>query len=325
MNYEIIGIGGPILDQLLRVPEIYLASAVPGKKGGMEPVTFDVLERIVTGSGSDALIVPGGSARNTLHGLSRFGERCALIGMVGGDPRGLLYRKLLQDQGIHSLLLESQTPTAIVLSLVTPDGERTMRTFQGASVEMRGSHLNPELFKGVKLVHLEGYTLFNEDLTETAMRLAQEAGAKVSFDLASFEIANRFKEHILYLLDTYVDLIFCNEMEAKSLLGLEEEKACEALAEICEVGVVLMGPKGCWVKRGRHKLHCPAYPVEPIDTTGAGDLFTSGFLHGYMRKYPIDICAHYGAIAGRAVVQVMGPIIPHDAWDEIYRKLKREL
>lgn len=324
MKYEIIGVGGPILDQLLRVTDAYLET-VPGDKGGMEPVTYEELEKIVTMSGEKSFFVPGGSARNTLHGLSRFGEKCALVGMIGTDPRGETYRKLLEEQGIIPLLLESATPTAIVLSLVTPDGERTMRTFQGASVEIRGHHLNPEVFKGVKLVHLEGYTLFNEGFTEAAMHLAQEVGAKVSFDLASFEIARKYKDHILYLLDRYVDLIFCNEEEAAALLGQKEEEACDTLAGLCEVGTVLMGPKGCWVRRGEQKLHCPAYPVDPLDTTGAGDLFASGFLHGFMRHYPIDICAHYGAIAGRAVVQVMGPVIPHDAWEGIYQKLKREL
>jgi sugar/nucleoside kinase (ribokinase family) len=324
VNYEIIGIGGPILDQLVRVTDAYLES-LPGEKGGMEPISYEQLEKIVTGSGSESIFVPGGSTRNTLHGLARFGEKCALVGMIGKDQRGETYRDLLSQQGIFPLLIESKTPTAIVLSLVTPDGERTMRTFQGASVEIRGHHLDPRLFEGVKLVHLEGYTLYNGDLPETAMRLARKAGAKVSCDLASFEIVKAFRDHILYLLDRYVDLIFCNEEEAKALLGLDEEAACDKLAEICEVAVVLMGQKGCWVRKGSHKAHCPAYPVEPLDTTGAGDLFSSGFLHGYMRYYPMDICAHYGAIAGRAVVQVMGPVIPHDAWEEIYQKLKQEL
>jgi sugar/nucleoside kinase (ribokinase family) len=324
VKYEIIGIGGPILDQLVRVTDAYLET-VPGEKGGMEPVTYEQLERIVAASGSQSVFVPGGSARNTLHGLARFGEKCALVGMVGNDSRGEAYRKLLEEQGIVPLLLESPTPTAIVLSLVTPDGERTMRTFQGASVEIRGRHLDPRLFDGVKLVHLEGYALFNDDLVETAMRLAQEAGAKVSFDLASFEIVKAFRPHILYLLECYVDLIFCNEEEAKTLLGLKEEESCDRLAGLCEVAIVLMGRNGCWVRSGDQKMHCPAYPVEPLDTTGAGDLFSSGFLHGYMRGYPIEICAHYGAIAGRAVVEVMGPVIPHEAWEGIFQKLKREL
>lgn len=325
MNYEILGIGGPILDQVLQVSESYLAT-ISGKKGGMEPIDFEGLQQLILKSGSQPVSVPGGSTRNTLHGLARFGEKCALLGMVGKDAQGQKYRSLLKEQGILPLLIESETPTATVLSLVTPDGERTMRTFQGASIEIRGHHINPAVFKPPKLVHLEGYTLFNDTYTEACMRLAKEEKAKISFDLASFEIVNAYRDTILNLLEKYVDVIFANEEEAFALTGeKKEEAACDFLAEICDVGVVLMGPQGCWVKNKEQKLHCPAYPVQPLDTTGAGDLFASGFLHGYMRDYPMEICAHYGAIAGRAVVQVMGPVIPHEGWEAVYQQLKREL
>lgn len=323
MGYDILGIGGPILDQILSVSEEYLKT-LPGEKGGMEPIDFDTLEKIIAGSGAKPITVAGGSTRNTLHGLSRFGEKCALLGMIGRDERGKKYRKFLEEQAIVPLLLEGDLPTATVLALVTPDGERTMRTFQGASILIRGRHLDPTLFQQAKLVHLEGYTLFNQDLTETAARLAKEAKAKLSFDLASFEIVKSFRKHILFLLEHYVDIIFANQEEVFALTGEKnEEAACDLLGELCETAVVLMGQQGCWVKRGKEKLHCPAYPVRPLDTTGAGDLFASGFLHGYVRGYPMDICAHYGAIAGRAVVQVMGPIIPHEAWQEIYDQLKK--
>lgn len=325
MSYDILGIGAPILDQVMKVSDGYL-STLEGTKGGMMPVSFDSLQNIIAGGGGQVISVPGGCARNTLHGLSRFGERCALLGMVGLDERGKEYKKRLDEQSIHSLLVESSTPTAIVLSLVTPDGERTMRTFQGASTEMRGLHLDPKLFVCPKLVHLEGYTLYNEDLAESAMRLAKAHGAKVSFDLASFETVRRFKGHILYLLENYVDIVFANQEEISVLLGeRDEKKACSFLGGMCELSVVLMGPQGCWVNHEEALVHCPAYPVEPLDTTGAGDLFASGFLHGFMRGYPPHICAHYGAIAGRAVVQVMGPVIPHDSWEEIYKQLKSAL
>jgi sugar/nucleoside kinase (ribokinase family) len=324
MSFDILGIGGAVLDQLLRVSDSYL-STIPGKKGGMLPVDFETLERIIAGSGAEPVSVPGGSVRNTLHGLTRFGEKCALLGMVGRDASGKKYRTLLAQEAIVSLLIESDTPTAIALALVTPDGERTMRTYQGASKEIRGRHLDRQIFQQPKLVHLEAYSLFNEDLTDTAMRFAKEGGAKVSFDLSSFETVKTFKGQILYLLERYVDIVFANQEEVLALLGEKDEAAgCDFLAELCEIGIVFMGPKGCWVKQGGAKVHCPAYPVKPLDTTGAGDLFASGFLHGYMRGYPLDICAHFGATASRAVVQVMGPVIPHEAWEEIYRQLKHD-
>lgn len=322
-KYDILGIGGPILDQILQIPEDYLQH-VPGKKGGMEPVSLQLMDSIIHGSGRHPTVLLGGSARNTLHGLTRFGEKCALVGMVGRDARGEQYRKLLSAQDIVPLLIESDLPTATVLSLVTPDGERTMRTLQGASVHIQGKDLSPEIFSGVKLVHIEGYTLYNEGYTEEVMKLAKRAGAKVSFDLASFEIANRFSDHIKHLLRHYVDIIFANEEESMALTGTTEKAALEILGETTNIAVLLMGRKGCIVKEGSQIQKCPAYPVEPIDTTGAGDLFASGFLHAYLQGYPIEICAHYGAIAGRAVVQVIGAEIPHEKWVELFDELKNQ-
>lgn len=322
--YEVIGIGGPILDQILRVSETFLEDVAGGQKGGTVMVSYDELQRIIAESGENPVSILGGCARNIMHGMTRFGDACALLGMVGSGERGRLYRQLLAKQGIHSLLVDGSTPNAIVLSLVTPDGERSMRVFPGASAALRGEHLESSLFEGVRLVHLEGYMIFNEDLVESAMRLAQEKEAKVSFDLASFQIAGSYRDQIFKLLDSYVDIVFLNELEAEALTGEDEESTVDQLAELVELAIVTMGPRGCWVKRGDHKVHCPAYPIEPIDTTGAGDLFASGFLHAYLQGFPIDICAHYGAVAARAVVQTLGAEVSPAGWNEVYRKLKSD-
>ncbi len=324
MSCDIVGVGGAIFDQVIQVSDAFI-DKVPGRKGSMEPISYEDFQDLVEKSKAESTFVPGGCARNTLHGLARFGETCALLGMVGSDSVGKQFRTLLKEQGIQSLLLESSSPTAIVLSLVTPDGERTMRTFQGASTELRGHHLQEPCFEGAKIVYIEGYTLFNEDLTERAMVLAKEAGAKVAFDAANFQVVNRFKPHLLHLLETHIDILFANEEEALALTGKEGVEACDWMAKRCETAIVLMGPQGCFVRQGEEKKRCPAYPVQPLDTTGAGDLFASGFLHGYVRGYPLEICAHYGAISGRAVVQVIGPMIPHSAWEKIYLELRREL
>ncbi|MCB1181388.1 MAG: adenosine kinase [Chlamydiia bacterium] len=322
--HEILGIGGPILDLVLPVPHEYL-DIIPGKKWGMEPIDFSTLENIILASGATPIASLGGSARNTIQGMVRLGEKCAFLGMIGKDKTAKTYQSLLENEGIISLLLESETPSAIVLSIVTPDGERTMRTFQGASIEFRGRHLDPIYFSKTKLVHIEGYALYNEDLVESACRMAQEAGAKISFDLSSFEVVNVFKDKILYFLEEYIDIVFSNDDECMALWGESGEIACDHLANLCEVGLVLMGEKGAWVRKGGHKAHCPAYPVKPVDTTGAGDLFASGFLHAYLKGLSLEECAHYGAIAGRAVVQIMGAQISEEGWKAIYRKLNTPL
>jgi len=323
-RYDVLGIGGPIIDQILPVSHEYMES-IPGEIGGMMPVNYETLISIIQESGSKPIPVLGGSARNMINGMARLGERCAFCGKIGSDELSHFYTSSLKAKSIIPLLIHSSTPTAQVLALVTPDGQRTFRTFLGASMEMRGEDLDPAIFEHVRLVHIEGYALYNGDLVERAMSYAQKAGAKVSFDLASFEIARSFRETILSLLDQYVDIVFANELESKALTGFDEEEAAGYLGGLCEVGIVLMGPQGCWVRKGRTKVHCPAYPVQPLDTTGAGDLFASGFLHAYLQGFSIEECAHYGAIAGRAVVQVMGAEIPHEHWEDIYRQLKKQL
>lgn len=324
MTRKIIGIGGAILDQLLPVSEAYLAT-IPGEKGGMEPIDFASLQSIIEASGSKPISVLGGSSRNVLAGLARLGNCCALLGMVGSDKRGERYRKLLEKQGIESLLLEGDLPTGIVLSMVTPDGERTMRTFQGATTQLGGHDLNVDMFCGAQLVHVEGYALFNDELAEKAMYYAKKVGARISFDMASFEIVRANKEHINHLIDSYVDIVFANEDESRAFCQQEPIEAAKLLANRCETAVILMGEQGSIIGQGDKLIEAAAYRVDPVDTTGAGDLYTSGFVHGYLSGQSLESCAHFGAVLGRAVVQVMGPAIPEEFWGSLNAPLRREV
>lgn len=221
---------------------------------------------------------------------------------------------------IVPLYTQSTAPTAQVVCLITPDRERTLRSFLGASQEMKAEDLKPEQFENVKLVHIEGYSLLNESLTERAMELAKEAKAKISFDLASFEITQAYKDKIIYLLSHYVDILFANEAETKMLTGLSPEKGSDILKDICQTVIILQGSKGCWVARRETKFHHPAFSVQSIDTTGAGDLFASGFLHGYLSQSSLQECARFGSLIGAAAVQYLGAEIPAEKWEEIKKQ-----
>lgn len=313
---SILGIGAPTLDYILKVSESFLET-IPGPKTGMQPIELQTLLDILERAEEKAVLLPGGSACNALKGLVHLGWSCGLVGMLGKDPAGAFLKQQLEKEGIHLFLQESETPTSQVLVLVAPDGNRTFRTFTGAGLEIRPDQLNPLHFKDVKLVHVEGYGLPNRGYTEHAMAVAKMAGAQVSFDLASFEIVEVFRETILALLKEFVDIVFLNEKELYALLQLSPEEGCDALRSLCKTNVVLMGDSGCWVSNQKSKIFCPAYPVVPLDTTGAGDLFASGFLHGYLRNKPIEECARYGAMLGAAVVQVHGTHLPADVWDHL--------
>ena len=317
MACEVLGLGGVMIDNVLMVSHEFL-STIPGEKGGMERIDYPTLKEILARSGVAPAVVPGGCSANIMKGLACFGRKAGMLGKIGKDPMGKFYINAMNERDVSLVMIESETPTAQLLALVTPDGERTFRTFQGASVEMGKSDLKKEFFAGVRLLHVEGYSLFNGDLAESAMKMAKEMGCKISFDLASFEIVRAFKPTIMHLLQNYIDIIFCNEFEARELTGLSEEKTSDFLAKLCEVSVVCMGKRGCFVHSGEEHFHFPAFVVDkPLDTTGAGDLFASGFLAGYLGNRPLQECALYGSLAGAAVIQVPGAEIPHEGWEQI--------
>ena len=314
-GYDVLGIGNPIMDQILPVSEEYL-STISGAKGGMEPVDYESFLKIIKNAGRHPTLIAGGSGTNTIKGLAEFGEKCAVIGSIGNDALSKIYLSSLLKLGIVPLYTQCPIPTAQVVCLITPDGERTCRAYLGASLEMKADYLHPDYFEGVKLVHIEGYSLLNGTLTEKSMELAKKAGAKISFDLGSFEIASRYKQRIIHLISKYVDILFANANETKALTQLDAESGCGVLKDICEIAIVLMGENGCWVGSGNQKEQYPAFKADVIDTTGAGDLFASGFLHGHLTGKSLAECARYGALAGAAVVQTLGAEISQEGWEK---------
>lgn len=312
-EYKLLGIGAAIADRILKISDEELAR-LPGRKGGMECVDYDAMQTILGACQSQVAFVPGGSCSNVMRGLRRLGHSCALISKVGDDAVGKQLSEALKAINIQDLYTTAHMPTSQVLCLVTPDGQRTCRCYLGATSEMSGAHLEYAHFTGTTLVHIEGYTMLNESLTAKAMEYAKRAGALVSFDLASFEIVETYRPQLLELLKEYVDVVFANQEETRMLCDDTPEASCRYLQELCKVAVVSMNKNGCWVGTEGRLQHCPAYPVEAVDSTGAGDLFASGFLHGYLTGQSVQACAHYGALLGAAVVQVYGGDLPPEQW-----------
>lgn len=318
--YEVLGIGTPIIDQVILVSDEYIVDTL-GKKGGSQPVDYNSLLQLITSSGKSPDLIIGGSTTNTIRGLTSLGRRCALFGKVGPDEVGKRFRQEIERLGIIPHLLSGEQPTAQVACLVSPDNERTMRSFLGAGMEMIPEELTPELFRGVKLVHIEGYVLAYGGLAKRAMELAKQAGAKISFDLSSYEITQRHKGAIIDLMSRYVDIVFANEEETKALTGLDPERGCDILKGICEVAIVKMGKQGSIAGHKEIKIYQPSFDVHTLDTTGAGDLFASGFLHGYLSKKTLEECSRYGALVASEVVKILGADIPTPTWHEIKKQL----
>lgn len=319
MAHDVLGIGSPFVDHIIEITDAYLAR-LAGEKGGMSPVDYNTLHRIIQESNATPLIMYGGSGANTIKGLANLGHQAALFGKVGVDPAGKKFLEKIHTLNIKSYLKVTDTPTAQAVCLITPDKERTMRSFLGASQEVSQHDLNPELFHNVKLVHIEGYQLLNEGVVKRTMELAKAAGAKISFDLGSFEIVHKHSDEILRLLTDYVDILFGNEAEIHALTQLSPERGCRILKDLCHTVIVLLGSKGCIVGRESVQIHTPAIPAKPIDTTGAGDLFASGFLHGFLEGRSLEQCAYLGTLAGASVVEILGVDIPPQMWADIKEK-----
>ena len=184
--------------------------------------------------------------------------------------------------------------------------------------------LTQQFLRKSTLFHVEGYQLNDPDLVFRTLETAKAAGLIISIDLANAEIVCRNKTFIRQMLNEYVDVVFCNELEAEELTGLSPAEACDELSTLCSIAVVTMGEQGSWARRGNEKIHMEALPTKAIDTTGAGDLYASGFLHGYLKGASLKECMWQGTYIAAQVVKRIGAEIPEDIWEDIQLKILEE-
>lgn len=317
-QFDIIGVGNPLLDVLARVPESFLAQ-IDGEKGGMLHTGPDTLQAIIQTLPHGMTRSPGGSAGNTTFALARLGLRTAFIGKVGRDDQGDFYRKAFRDLGGDDARFKfADVPTGQCLSLITPDSQRTLRTDLGAAATLAPSELTTADFLGASHAHFEGYLLFNPDLMRAGLRAAKAANCTTSLDLASFEVVNASKDFLPDLLRDYVDIVFANEDEAAAFCGPDRSfpEMARQLNTLVPTAAVKVGKQGAWIaQHNADPFHVPALPnVTAIDTTGAGDLWAAGFLFGWRSGWPIQQSAELAAKLGAAVVQVIGSTIPDPLW-----------
>ncbi|MEJ2096456.1 MAG: adenosine kinase [Deltaproteobacteria bacterium] len=288
----VVGIGSALVDILIHTDDAFL-NKTGAAKGGMTLVDKEFIEKTLAMAANRSVLVPGGSACNTVIG----------VGKLGGRAR----------------FLKSSTPTGRVLSLITPDAQRSMFTFLGAASEAHPEELLTCEFNDAAVVHVEGYLLFNKALIQTALARAKAAGAMVSLDLASYTIVKSSKEFLEELIEKYVDILIANEDEAEAFTGFsDEEKAIEALSKRAPIAVLKVGKRGSYIAEGARIYRIgPLGNGDAMDTTGAGDLWAAGFLFGLVQGFPIEKCGAIGSACGYEVCQVMGASIPDEGWKRI--------
>jgi sugar/nucleoside kinase (ribokinase family) len=316
----LIGIGSPIVDAIALVDESFV-DQIDGDKGGMLLVDAPTISSLIASLPKTAIAAPGGSAGNTLFALARMGASASFLGKTGNCAEGAYYRDSFSNLGGDASRFKiGEVPNGRCLSLVTPDGERTMRTDLGAAMTLAPDEISVADFAGCAHAHIEGYLLFNEALMRRVLESAKTAGCSISLDLASFEVVNATKSALHDLLNDYVDIVFANEDEGSAYTGIKGDYPAIALqlAELCEIVAVKVGANGSYIAHaGSVEKIEPVYAAQVIDTTGAGDFWAAGFLYGWSQGRPLPECAELGSILGAAVVKEQGSVLPENVWQDI--------
>jgi len=315
---RIVGVGSALVDILAYEDEDFL-NKTGGAKGGMTYVKKEFIEHTLKISSTQPTTVPGGSACNTVVGVGNLGGSARFIGKCGNGKLGKFFENDLKHHNVEPMLFQSNLPTGRVLSIITPDAQRSMFTFLGASADMLPQDISEDCFEGAAIVHLEGYLLFNSDLILKVLKTAKTSGALISLDLPSYNVVKESLELLRHIVDTFVDILMANEDEARAYTGqADETRAVNALAEKVDIGVLKIGKRGSLIA-----YHNEILPIEPLgsgqatDTTGAGDLWAAGFLYGLVNGWPIEKCGALGSACGYEVCQVIGANIPEAGWERI--------
>ncbi|HCI55947.1 MAG TPA: adenosine kinase [Bacteroidales bacterium] len=319
---RILGIGNAIVDVIIFIDDEKLLERFSLPKGSMhliDNVCSEVMRKETEHFHS--FFASGGSAANTIHGLSMLGAETGFIGSIGNDKNGCFFENDLKSAGVKTFLKRSNTPTGVAIAFVTPDSERTFATYLGAAIELYPDDLTPDKFQNFDILYLEGYLINNFPFLLRACSLAKSMNMKIALDLASYNVVadriNSFRE----IVDNYIDILFANSDESRTFTGLEPEKALELLSEKCEIIVIKTGAEGSLVKRGNETYKIRPYPALCLDTTGAGDLYASGFLYGLAQDKPLITCGQYGSYLASRVIEDSGARIVPAKWPEIKKAI----
>ena len=311
-RYDVLAIGNAIVD-VMSPCEDDLIEELGMARGGMTLVDTDRARELYDAMGP-AREVSGGSAANTLAGLSAIGLQCAFIGQVAADQLGDVFAHDIRAVGIDfdTPARAGDPPTGRCLIFVSPDGQRTMNTYLGASQFLPAQALDEALIASAQVLYLEGY-LWDPEEPRAAMRraiaAARAAGRKVAFTLSDAFVIERHGADFRAMIETGdVDILFANHVELAALTGLDDfEAGLAALAPKVPVLVVTRSEQGAVAVAGAERAEVAAEPVaHVVDTTGAGDLFAAGFLFGHVHAKPLAECLRLGAICAAEIISHYG-------------------
>ena len=310
-RYDVVGIGNAIVDIIGRCDDGFL-SKHDLAKGFMRLIEAEEADRLY-GLMGPSIERSGGSAANTVAGLASFGGRAAFIGRVADDQFGKVFWHDIRAAGVsfETPPATSGLPTAACLILVTPDGERTMNTFLGASTELSAAEVDAGLIAASKVTYLEGY-LFDKPAAKEAFyaasAIAAKSGRKTALTLSDAFCVDRHRTDFRKLVKNGVDVLFANEKEITALYEVNSfDEAVTAVRGECEIAVLTRSEAGSIIVTDKETVQVRPQRVEKVvDATGAGDLYAAGFLYGYTRNLKLSDCGRLASLAASEIISHIG-------------------
>lgn len=310
-SLDVVGIGNAIVDVLARAEDSFLVKH-DLEKGAMALVDREQAEALY-GRMGPGIEVSGGSAANTIAGIALLGGRAGFVGKVADDELGKTFRHDIRAAGVvfETIPLSGGEPTARSMILITPDAQRTMNTYLGASIELGPEDVDPALIARAQVTYLEGY-LWDPPRAKEAFRralaIAHGNGRKVALTLSDAFCVERYRDEFLELVERHIDILFANEHEIAALYRVKSfDDALQKVRGHCEIAALTRSEKGAVIV-SNSEVHVidAVRPPEVVDTTGAGDLFAAGFLYGITHGFGLARSGRLGALAAAEVIGHLG-------------------
>ncbi len=310
--YDVAAIGNAIVDVIAPTTDAWIVEN--GLTKGAMMLVDPAQSAALYSRMSQAVEASGGSAANTIAGLASFGGRGAFMGKVADDELGRTFARDMRAIGarFENTPLSGGPATAVSMINVTPDAQRTMCTFLGASVEFTDDDVDQATVEASRIVYLEGY-LFDAEAARLAFAkaaaLAHGAGRKIALTLSDSFVVERHRGGLQGFIENQVDLLFANEAELLALYETADfDEACEQLLRHCDLAAVTRSEKGSVILSKGETLHIAAEPIEKIvDTTGAGDQYAAGFMFGLSQGRSLRDCGRLASLAAAEVISHYGP------------------
>jgi sugar/nucleoside kinase (ribokinase family) len=327
---QLCGLGNAIVDIFVEVPDTEFTS-LGFERGTMRLVELGEQKTLLDRyQKKEPRLVSGGSVANSVIAFAQLGGNAAFIGCVGDDRYGLFYAGEFEELGIDigtPVIVNEATGTCVCI--ITPDAERTMRTCLAVSSHLAARHVDEARVKQAEWLFIEGYVFANPDTGQTAIReaieLAKKHQTRIALTCSDAFVVNVFGDAFREALKS-ADLLFANESEACALTKTANaEDAFKQLKGMVASAVVTNGPHGVYIRHAGIEQHVPAFPSDPKDLTGAGDMLAGAFLYGITHAVPPAKAARAACYLAHKVIEQVGARLHHGTkqyWEECLNSIK---